>query len=144
MQRFRFRLESVLAWRRLHLELEETKLQRLFEELRRVDLAGQRLDAEKAQEERAVLYAASVEARELAALESYRQHVRREKERLRKERADCQARVAAQRGLVLKAERDVRLLEKLREKRLGEWQAAADKEQEALASELFLAQWHRQ
>jgi hypothetical protein len=141
MQRFRFRLESVLAWRRLHLELEETKLQRLFGELRQVGLAGERLEEEKAQEERAVLYSPSVEARELAALESYRLHVAREKERLAKLRADCEGRIAAQRAQVLKAERDVRLLEKLREKRLAEWQAAGDREQEALASELFLARW---
>jgi hypothetical protein len=44
---------------------------------------------------------------------------------------------------VLKAERDVRLLERLRAKRLAEWQTAADREQEALASELFLASRHR-
>jgi broad specificity phosphatase PhoE len=91
-----------------------------------------------------VLYSSSVEACDLAALESYRLHVARQKERLRKERADCQERIAAERAQVLKAERDVRLLEKLREKRLGEWQAAADREMEALASELFLAKWRRQ
>jgi len=34
MQRFRFVSRACWRWRRLHLELEETKLQRLFEELR--------------------------------------------------------------------------------------------------------------
>jgi len=90
-----------------------------------------------------VLYAASVEARELrrwsptATREAGEGALEKRARRLPGARR-------GQRGLVLKAERDVRLLEKLREKRLGEWQAAADKEQEALASELFLAQWHRQ
>ena len=143
MRRFRFRLETVLGWRRLHLELEETKLQRLFEELRRVDLTEDRLDTEKSEADRAVLNSPSIEGRDLAALDSHRLHVAREKERLRKERADCQRRIAAQRDRVLKAERDVRLLEKLKERRLAEWQTAADREQEALASELFLARWHR-
>jgi hypothetical protein len=144
MRSFQFRLETVLGWRRLHLDLEETRLQRLFEELRQVDLAEDRLDAEKAEADRAVLYSASVEAQELAALDRHRLHVARVKERLRQERADCQRRIAAQREQVLKAERDVRLLEKLRERRLVEWQTAADREQEALASELFLARWHRE
>lgn len=143
MRRFRFRLETVLGWRRLHLELEETKLQRLFEELRRVDLAEDRLDTEKSEADRAVLNSPSIEARDLAALDAHRRHVAREKERLRKERADCQRRIAAQRDRVLNAERDVRLLKKLKERRLAEWQTAADREQEALASESFLARWHR-
>jgi len=47
-------------------------VQRLFEELRRVDLAGPALDAEKAQEERAGAVRGERQARELAALESYR------------------------------------------------------------------------
>lgn len=144
MLRFKFRLETVLGWRRLHLELEETKLQRLFEELRQVDLAEDRLDAEKADADRAVLYSASVKAQDLAALDRHRLHVAREKERLRKERADCRRRITAQQQQVVKAERDVRLLEKLRERRLADWQTAADREQEALASELFLARWHRE
>lgn len=144
MLRFRFRLETVLGWRRLHLELEETKLQSLFEELRQVDLAEDRLDAEKADADRAVLYSVSVEAHELAALDRYRLHVAREKARLRKERAGCRGRITVQQQQVIKAERDVRLLEKLRERRLAEWQTGANREQEALASELFLARWHRE
>jgi hypothetical protein len=144
MRSFQFRLETVLGWRRMHLELEETKLQRLFEELRQVDLAEDRLDTEKADADRAVLYSASVEAQDLAALDRHRLHVARVKERLRKERADCQRRITTQQQQVAKAERDVRLLEKLRERRLAEWQTAADREQETLASELFLASWHRE
>jgi flagellar export protein FliJ len=143
MRRFRFRLETVLGWRRVNLELEETKLQRLFGELHQIDLAAERLDAEKAEAERAVLRSASVEADDLAALDRHRLHVAREKQRLRRQRADCQRRIAAQREQVLKAERDVRLLEKLKERRLAEWQVGADREQEALASELFLARWNR-
>lgn len=143
MRRFHFRLETVLEWRRLHLELEETKLQRLFEELRAIDLAEDRLNADKVAAERAVLYAPSVEASDLEALETHRFHVAREKQRLGKERSDCRRRIAVQRERLLKAERDVRLLEKLREKQVTEWQLAASREQEALAGELFLARWHR-
>jgi flagellar export protein FliJ len=143
MRSFQFRLETVLGWRRLHLELEKTKLQRLFEELRRVDLSEERLDAEKTAADRAVLSSPRIEARELAALDAYRLHVAREKERLRKERTGCQGRVTAQQQQVIQAERDVRVLEMLRQRRLAEWQTTADREQEALASELFLAGWHR-
>ncbi len=143
MQRFRFRLENVLDWRRVHLELEETKLQRLFEDLRAIERAGVRLEQEKAEAEKMVLGAGSVEAADLVALESYRAHVAREKVRPARERGACERRIAEQRECVLKAERDVRLLEKLRERRLAEWQTESDREQEALVGELFLGRWHR-
>jgi len=44
---------------------------------------------------------------------------------------------------VLRARRDVRVIEKLRERRLAEWQAEADRELEGLAAEVFLARWGR-
>ena len=143
MRRFRFRLESVLEWRLLQLELEETKLQGLFEELRRVDGALDALDAGKAEAERAVLGGGTVPAQQLEALDAHRLHLAREKQRLAAARVGCEGRIAAQREQVRKAERDLRLLEKLKERRQAEWRKANDREQEALAAEVFLAQWHR-
>jgi hypothetical protein len=43
----------------------------------------------------------------------------------------------------MEARRQAELLERLREKALGQWRAAANKEQEDLASELFLAKQTR-
>lgn len=143
MRRFRFRLESVLEWRRLQLEMEETKLQRLFEELHQVDAAARRLAAELEEAARIVTTSAQVEAADLAALESYRGWVARENARLARLRADCQKRIAAQRERVAAAERDLRLFEKLKERRYEEWRVESDREQEALSSELFLARWGR-
>jgi hypothetical protein len=144
MRRFHFRLESVLEWRRVHLELEETKLQRLFEGLHRIDLNSARLDSEKAEADRLVLHSPSVEAHDLAALKAHRRHLVLEKRRLARERAECEEAIAAQRERVVECERDVRLVERLRERRLKEWETQASREQEALASELYLAHWHRQ
>jgi hypothetical protein len=39
--------------------------------------------------------------------------------------------------------RRVRLLEKLKDRRLGEWRLAWQRETDSLASEAFLARWHR-
>lgn len=141
MRRFKFRLDTVLEWRRLQLEVEETKLQRLFEELHRINREEERLAAELAEATRVVTTAASVEAADLAALESYRGWVSRENARLARARADCQKRITAQRERVTAAERDLRLFEKLKERRFEEWRLESDKEQEALAGELFLARW---
>jgi flagellar export protein FliJ len=143
MRRFKFRLDSVLEWRRVQLDLEETKLQRLFEELHQVDVAERQLAADLDEAGRIVTTSASVEASDLAALESYRGWTLRENARLARLRADCQKRIAAQREKVAAVERDLRLIEKLKERRFEEWRIEAGKEQEALSGELFLARWGR-
>jgi flagellar export protein FliJ len=143
MYRFQFRLETVLGWRRLQVEAEEVKLRGLFEELRRGESARERVEKERAEAERGVLYAASPSATELTALEAHRAHAARELRRLRGERLQCEQRIATQRERLVEAERGMRLLEKLREKQLAEWNRAANREQEAAAAELFLGQLTR-
>ncbi len=142
MRRFQFRLETVLGWRRLQVETEEVKLRGLFEDLRTVEAASERVQNKKAEAEREVLYADSTSATELAALEAHRAHAGRELERLGRERLQCERRIAAQRERLVEAERGMRLLEKLREKQLAEWNRTANREQEAAAAELFLGQWN--
>jgi hypothetical protein len=144
MKRFRFRLETIREWRLVQLDLEETKLQRLFEELRQIEFQRAGLEAAQAEAVRAVLSSAVLEAQQLAALEAHRLHITAEKERLRKQESDCAARIAAQRERVRKAERDLQLLENLKQRRLAEWGREADKEHETLAAEAFLAKWRRE
>jgi hypothetical protein len=45
---------------------------------------------------------------------------------------------------MLEARRRSRLLDRLRERRLEEWEATRDKELDEIASESYLAQWNRQ
>ncbi len=143
MQRFKFRLDSVLEWRRTQVELEETKLQRLFDERRQIEEAKQRLKSAEAEAARTVLGSVSVAPSELTALDTHRHWIARGHARLDRLRADCEKKIAAQRERVASAERDLRLFEKLKERRFEEWRLAADREQEALAGELFLAHWSR-
>lgn len=143
MKRFRFRLESVLKWRQLQLELEEEKLQERFTELRGLEQRAAALEAGKVEAERTVLGAKTVEAGELAALDAHRRWVAAQRERLARAVQDCQKRIEEQRGRVRKAEQNLKLLEKLKERRLVQWTAAVEKEYQALAEEVYLAQWQR-
>ncbi len=143
MRRFHFRLQNVLEWRVVQLETEEAKLEQLFAERNRIDAARENLAAALAASEQSVQQARVIEAHELMALEAHREYAARMREQLLAARRDCEERIAKQRERVTNAERDVRLLEKLKERRLAEWHTAADKEMEALASEVYLAQWHR-
>jgi hypothetical protein len=90
-----------------------------------------------------VLRAPKIQASELAALGSFR---RRAKQLDRELREKCQKTGQAleqQRGAALVAQRRLRLIEKLRDRRLAECQYETARELEALASETFLAAYAR-
>ncbi|MGE5645107.1 MAG: hypothetical protein ACM336_04885 [Acidobacteriota bacterium] len=142
MQRFHFRLGSVLGWRALQLELERGKLETLLAGRKRIAQDLARL-AEVREASEKLLASDAVEGQDLAALDAHRYALARAAARLRASEAECDRDIARQRANVLEAERRVRLLERLKERRLAEWQAAVDRELEALASETFLAKWVR-
>lgn len=143
MKRFRFSLESVLRWRRNRLEQEQLRLQGLLAERATIQQRIRDCESQRRQAEQTVLRAALIQPQELAALEAYRRWLRQQRARLEQAASDCEARIAAQREVVLEARRELRLIEKLKERRLTEWEAEAARELEGLAAETYLAQWGR-
>jgi flagellar FliJ protein len=143
MKRFLFALEGALRWRQRRLEQEESRLRSLAAERDALRERIRQIGEARRGAERELLGQASIPAEDLAALEAYRLRLARERARLEQAEADCEGRLAAQRERVLEARRDVRVIEKLRERRLAEWQAEADRELEGLAAEVFLARWGR-
>lgn len=141
MTRFHFPLQRVLDWRKTQLELEEAKFRQRAAELVGVEKARAELQAGAVHTEFEVRKWGSVGGSELGSLAEYRAHVKVEEGRLAARRAECARALAAQQASMLEARRRCRLLEKLKERRLAEWKAAADKELDEIASESFLAQW---
>jgi hypothetical protein len=143
MRRFQFRLDSVLGWRTVELELEEGRLEQLFTERRRSD--EEALALEVRQRESAELIAAkTLDGQQLGALCNHRHYLERVAANIAIKRADCEKRIVAQRQRVVEAERAVRLLERLKQRRLAEWNLDFNREMEALASETFLSKWARE
>jgi flagellar FliJ protein len=144
MKRFDFRLASVWSWRHLEREMEQARLEGLLAELREIEnrLAG--LEAERRASARAVLGRGELDAAELSALEAYLRERARRREALAGARADCGRRIEEQRRRVLEAERNARLLDKLKDRRLAEWRAECNRELETLAAETFLAHWGKE
>ncbi|HXN45684.1 MAG TPA: hypothetical protein VN893_03530 [Bryobacteraceae bacterium] len=143
MHRFQFRLGSVLGWRAVELELEEGRLEQLFTELRHRDAEALALQV-RGRESAQLIAAKTLDGQQLAALSYHRHYLEREAARLAAQRADCSKRIAAQQQRVVEAERKVRLLERLKQRRLAEWTFEFNREMEALASETFLAKWARE
>jgi hypothetical protein len=143
MKAFEFRLRRALDLRKTQLELEENTLRQLAGKLDELALAAVKLDLVKGRAEVAVRQAAVVEAADLWALSAYRQRIMAELRELALRREAAERQVAGQRQKVLEAQRRVRLLEKLEQRRHAEWSREADREMESLAAESFLTMWNR-
>ena len=147
MKRFDFPLERVRQWRETQVDLEHTRLRRLFEEMRQLKLAAARLLSLVAEAEQVIEKAAcakqAVEARQLANLDNYRLYVKREEQLLAAQQEELRNRIAEQRERLVNARRNFRLLEKLKERRFQEWERDYNREAENLASDLHLAKWNR-
>jgi flagellar export protein FliJ len=139
MQKFHFRLESVLRLRALRLTIEREKLARALAE---ASVAEQAIDAIAAERAAAITFVQNepgTGATELRALSGYLLGYEGRLVQLRQSLEAARARVTEQRRRVLAADRDERLLLKLKANRRAVWQAAADHELEVLAQESWNA-----
>jgi flagellar export protein FliJ len=141
MTTFSFRLERVLRWRQAQLELEQFALSRLAAECTRWDLILAKFESSRADAEALVLSSNSVTGEEFEALDRYRKHLHQQKQIALDRRQEAGQKMEEQRGRVLLARRECRLLEKLRLVRRKDWEEAVNREFESLAAETYLARW---
>jgi len=139
MKRFDFSLDRVRRWRSEQLNLEELKLQQILAERQALSRAKQQIRDELDHVGHELLARPTLESLELEALDSFRYHVRDRIRDFESRERQADQKIAAQRQKVIEARRQFELLDRLRAKALTEWKAAADKEQETLAAEMFLA-----
>jgi flagellar FliJ protein len=139
MQKFRFRLDSVLRLRALRLRIEREKLGQMLAEVVRLEQALEALAAERAAAIEFVKHEPETGNTELRALSAYLLGYESRVRKLQQSLEAARMRVVEQRQRVVKADRDERLLLKLKEKRRAEWQAEADHELDILAQESWNA-----
>jgi len=143
MKRFQFRLARVRDFRRQQLEVEEAKLEVLRAERQQIEEGSLRLENEATGTRNSLMVIGSVEAQDLVAADRYLRFLAIEMKRQAAKMADWQGRTAKQQQAMVEARRRVRLLEKLEEKQLRLWKEEADREQENLSAELYLARWKK-
>jgi flagellar export protein FliJ len=144
MKRFEFRLARVRDYRRQQLEVEEAKLETLMAERKQLDAESTRLEREASGTRESLMLTGSAEAQELKAADQYLRYLATEAKRHAAKMVDWQERARTQEAAMVAARRRVRLLEKLEDKQLRLWTAEADREQENLSAELYLARWKRE
>ena len=89
MKKFTFPLGRVLDWRRTQLRVEETRIERMYAELRDIETRLQELLALRAQSARALIARGSTTGAELAALDSFRKASAAECAKLAESAAAC-------------------------------------------------------
>jgi flagellar export protein FliJ len=141
MTAFVFRLERVLRWRQAKLDLEQAALGRLAAECARWDTVIAKIEASRADAETWVLGGGGLRGGDLAALAKYQEELGKRKLVALDRRRQCERKIEEQRARLMAARREFRLLERLRQMRRVEWEAAVDREFEALAAESYLARW---
>lgn len=139
MRRFHFPLERVRQWRDGQAALEELKLEQLLQNVAALERAKQSIETERAESERQLLSRKTIEAAELQNLDSYQLHSRDKIRDIENRKRQASVEVDQQRQRVIGARRDAELLERLKQKAREAWQAASDREEEALVAELYLA-----
>ncbi len=144
MKRFQFPLDRVRRWRSEQASVEELKLGQLRDRLVALGEAKQRVALARTQSEQEVLGQPFIQADELRSLEDYRLHTRFQIRDIENQQRQCEQQIVAQRQRVIEARQKAELLERLKQKARDEWLAANNREEEALATELFLAKRQRQ
>ncbi|MCS6954406.1 MAG: flagellar FliJ family protein [Bryobacterales bacterium] len=144
MKRFRFRLESVLRWRQTLEGIEQEKLRNLNARLHDLERARAEIEQLRRRLPGEVARRSGVSGAELAALDAYLRRLGAIEEELRQQRVQLHKQVEAQQQAVLEARRKVRLLERLKARRLADWQAELARETERVAADNYLARWRRQ
>jgi flagellar export protein FliJ len=143
MKKFSFPLDRVRRWRAEQAALEELKLQRCRGQWAALADEKGKVDNERAASERQVLQQTSIESSELQALDAYRRHARSRIGEIEKRQQEVAAEIERQRRKLIEARRRAELLERLKTKMFREWGAAANREEETVAGELYLAKWRR-
>ncbi len=143
MKAFHFPLDSALHWRRTQFELEQSRAQTIVGGIARIDELRTDLRNERSSAEREILRSDTVEARELAAIAAFQLGVKRREAVMSERRLGMERDLAAQRVKSIEAQRNVKIIENLRRKRLAEWSSDVSREQERFAAETHLGRWRR-
>lgn len=143
MKAFKFPLEKVLGWRHLQMRAEEEKLTVLQQHLALLNRRAHSLATAELNTKLRILKMDSVQGSELNALASFQERLKKERALVAGEKAQCEKRLAAQRVRLLKARKDYRILEKLRDRRLEEWTYSFNRELENDAADAYLAKLAR-
>jgi flagellar export protein FliJ len=142
MKKFHFSLAAALKLRDSQLQAERTKLQQLFAEEQGFKDALERIAADRREAAAFIQDSGAVTATDLRALSTFSMGADTREAHLRGQLLRQAKHIQEQKARVMQAERKVRLLTKLREKKLDAWTQELNREIELAAQESWLSKRH--
>jgi flagellar export protein FliJ len=143
MKPFRFRLQRVLDFRRTQFQLAENDYRRAQAAVLNIQEQQATLAARKQETRISFSQLPDAMGYDLEHLPDWYRWTTTEAERLTRLEAQAVTEVENRRRALIEAQRKIRLLEHLRDRRLGQWQSAFDKELEALAADSIASRYIR-
>ena len=139
MTPFRFRLQRVLDFRNVQFQLAESEYQRASAKVRSIQAQQATLAYRKSETRKSFVKLPEVSGRDIAPLSGWLRWTEGRRTLLAGMEQAAMQEVAKRRTILTEAQRKVQLLEKLRDRRKGEWQTAFDRELEEQAADAFRA-----
>ena len=139
MKAFEFPLQRILEYRRQQAGVEQTRLEALLRDAREVGEQIASLASQKTQVRDEIRGGNLTAGHELAAVSRFEDFLGRNILQLQKRKTEIEVLSQKQRQAVLEAQRKVKLLERLRDRRMQDWTSACDRELEEVAAESHLA-----
>ena len=138
-KRFTFPLHKALEWYRQSLAVEQASLQRIIHEVQVLDRLKESLERRRLSEHEQLHTTRFILGEDLRGLAGYSALIRGDLARLAAERMRKETSLMEQRRRVEVQHRRVRVLEQLEQRRKTEWVRSVNLEEDAFASDQFLA-----
>lgn len=140
---FRFRLARVLEWYDRLYQIEATRLQKCADQAASAHMALARHQESRLATRQQTLKLESLQGNDLRALEVHRQFAIRHEAQLLRHCQSAEKILGTQRSVTLSAQRRVRLVEKLRDRKHADFEYLASRELEETAADSWLAGFAR-
>ena len=137
MKKFNFPFERAMDWREKKAEQERLELQRLNSARNTLERRQEDLLAAAGEANRSLAEAAHVSGADLRHTATFLASLRTSAQDLQKLHQLCQSEIEAQTQRCLVADRDFKLLSRLRDQRFASWQYEYNRESEQTAAEAW-------
>jgi flagellar export protein FliJ len=139
MKAFEFRLERVAEYRRQQADLARNELQRMTSIMDRLAAERDAVEQRAFEMRTNTMSRSDLNGQDLMALSAFEDHAARTVRQIELKKTELAKQIDKQRSLVRETERNVKLLDRLRDRKFQEWRAESDRELDALAADSHLA-----
>jgi flagellar export protein FliJ len=139
MKAFEFRLDRIAEFRRQEADMARGRLEALLSELNRLSAERAVLAEQRTAARSSVADRMDVTGEEWLALSQFQDYLGRCAKQIGERERQFRAAIDRQRAAVVEAERRVKLLDRLRERKFREWKTESERELDALAADSHLA-----